>query len=129
MPGVTLIDQELFRFDEVWAAAGHPHGVFKLCPGDLQSLADAPVADVVEAQVETHSAIKVLAEKAVSVSGMEQNIPSPCISVCRMDEDSNLCQGCFRSLDEIRAWSVSTDVQKKAIWRTIEQRLSNAPIL
>ena len=26
---VTLIDRELFRFDEIWAAAGHPHGVFK----------------------------------------------------------------------------------------------------
>lgn len=27
-PPVTLIDRELFRFDEIWAAAGHPHGVF-----------------------------------------------------------------------------------------------------
>jgi prolyl-tRNA editing enzyme YbaK/EbsC (Cys-tRNA(Pro) deacylase) len=44
MPGVTLIDQELFRFDEVWAAAGHPHGVFKLHPQDLVTLTQAPVA-------------------------------------------------------------------------------------
>ena len=47
-PPVTLIDRELFRFDEVWAAAGHPHGVFKLRPEDLQSLTGAPVADVVQ---------------------------------------------------------------------------------
>ena len=46
---VTLIDRELFRFDEVWAAAGHPHGVFKLRPQDLQALTGAPVADVVQA--------------------------------------------------------------------------------
>ncbi|MBY0463335.1 MAG: YbaK/EbsC family protein, partial [Burkholderiales bacterium] len=26
-PPVTLIDRELFRFDQVWAAAGHPHAV------------------------------------------------------------------------------------------------------
>src|SRR6187551_3758548 len=26
-PPVTLIDMSLFRFDEIWAAAGHPHGV------------------------------------------------------------------------------------------------------
>src|SRR5437868_970558 len=44
---VTLIDRELFRFDEIWAAAGHPHGVFKLKPADLERLTGAPVADVV----------------------------------------------------------------------------------
>jgi prolyl-tRNA editing enzyme YbaK/EbsC (Cys-tRNA(Pro) deacylase) len=43
----TLIDRELFRFDEIWAAAGHPNGVFKLTPGDLLRLTGAPVADVV----------------------------------------------------------------------------------
>jgi prolyl-tRNA editing enzyme YbaK/EbsC (Cys-tRNA(Pro) deacylase) len=46
---VTLIDRELFRFDEIWAAAGHPHGVFKLRPQDLEKLTGAPVADVVQA--------------------------------------------------------------------------------
>jgi prolyl-tRNA editing enzyme YbaK/EbsC (Cys-tRNA(Pro) deacylase) len=45
---VTLIDRELFRFDEIWAAAGHPHGVFKLRPQDLEKLTGAPVADVVQ---------------------------------------------------------------------------------
>ncbi len=43
---VTLIDRELFRFEEIWAAAGHPHGVFKLRPHDLERLTGAPVADV-----------------------------------------------------------------------------------
>lgn len=47
-PPVTLIDRELFRFEEVWAAAGHPHGVFKLRPADLETLTGAPVADVVQ---------------------------------------------------------------------------------
>ena len=47
-PPVTLIDRELFRFDEIWAAAGHPHGVFKLRPRDLERLTGAPVADVVQ---------------------------------------------------------------------------------
>ncbi len=45
-PPVTLIDRELFRFQEIWAAAGHPHGVFKLRPQDLVALTGAPVADV-----------------------------------------------------------------------------------
>lgn len=43
---VELIDTELFRFDEIWAAAGHPHAVFKLSPDDLLRLTGAPVADV-----------------------------------------------------------------------------------
>ncbi len=49
VPPVTLIDRELFRFQEIWAAAGHPHGVFKLRPQDLEALTGAPVADVVQA--------------------------------------------------------------------------------
>jgi len=51
---VTLIDHDLFRFThEIWAAAGHPHAVFKLTPADLQRLTGAPVADVVEAMGQT----------------------------------------------------------------------------
>src|SRR3954465_886320 len=44
---VVLIDRELFRFEEIWAAAGHPHAVFQLRPQDLETLTGAPVADVV----------------------------------------------------------------------------------
>lgn len=46
-PPVTLIDRELFRFDQVWAAAGHPHAVFALSPQHLADWTGAPVADVV----------------------------------------------------------------------------------
>jgi prolyl-tRNA editing enzyme YbaK/EbsC (Cys-tRNA(Pro) deacylase) len=45
-PPVTLIDDQLFRFDEIWAAAGHPHAVFRLSPQALQQLTGAPVCDV-----------------------------------------------------------------------------------
>jgi prolyl-tRNA editing enzyme YbaK/EbsC (Cys-tRNA(Pro) deacylase) len=47
-PPVTLLDQDLWRFDEIWAAAGHPHGVFRLRPQDLPSLTGARAADVVQ---------------------------------------------------------------------------------
>ena len=47
MPPVMLIDRELFRFEDVWAAAGHPHAVVRLRPHDLEGLTGAPVADVV----------------------------------------------------------------------------------
>lgn len=47
-PPVTLIDRALFRFDVIWAAAGHPHGVFPLSPDDLVRLTGAPVHDVTQ---------------------------------------------------------------------------------
>ena len=45
-PPVLLIDRELFRFQEIWAAAGHPNGVFRLSPQQLVTLTGAPVEDV-----------------------------------------------------------------------------------
>ena len=50
-PCLTLIDRELFRFADIWAAAGHPNAVFHLAPQDLVALTGAPVADVVEVVV------------------------------------------------------------------------------
>ena len=132
MPGVTLIDSELFRFEQVWAAAGHPHAVFQLHPQDLITLTAAPVAHVVEVP-ETESkgdllilenAIKMLATRAVSVRAITENIPSPCVSVCRMGTGSGLCEGCFRTIDEIREWSRIGDIEKKALWNTLTTRLA-----
>ena len=47
-PPVLLIDRELFRFAEIWAAAGHPNGVFRLSPDEPATLTGAPVHDVVQ---------------------------------------------------------------------------------
>ena len=43
---VTLIDRELFRFAQVWAAAGHPRALVQLTPQDIERLTGAPVAEV-----------------------------------------------------------------------------------
>jgi prolyl-tRNA editing enzyme YbaK/EbsC (Cys-tRNA(Pro) deacylase) len=43
-----FIDRELFRFETIWAAAGHPNGVFQLTPDQLVALTGAPVIDVVQ---------------------------------------------------------------------------------
>ena len=41
-----LLDQDLFQYDSVWAAAGHPHAVFNLTPAELEAMTGAPVADI-----------------------------------------------------------------------------------
>ena len=46
-PPVTLVDRELQRFDDIWAAAGHPNGVFRLTVVQLLALTGAPLHDVV----------------------------------------------------------------------------------
>jgi prolyl-tRNA editing enzyme YbaK/EbsC (Cys-tRNA(Pro) deacylase) len=42
----TFIDEDLLRFNELWAAAGTPHAVFSLSPQDLQSLINGKVIPV-----------------------------------------------------------------------------------
>ena len=41
----AVLDRELFRFDEVWAAAGSPYAVFPIAPAELERLTGARVAD------------------------------------------------------------------------------------
>ncbi len=52
-----------------------------------------------------------------------QNIPSPCMSVCQMDEATGLCGGCLRTLDEIGNWGQAAAAYKRQVWRNIEARL------
>jgi predicted Fe-S protein YdhL (DUF1289 family) len=97
----------------------------------LLSLTGAPVANVVEApdadnvlDVQVRQfAIKTLAARALSISAMVENVPSPCVNVCRMDTGSGLCEGCFRTIDDIRDWSRTDDAGKKAIWAVVTERL------
>ena len=55
-------------------------------------------------------------------AGLAPGVPSPCISVCKMDAARGLCQGCFRTIDEIRAWSKSDAPQRLAIWNALLER-------
>ena len=46
---------------------------------------------------------------------MKDAVPSPCTSVCRMDERTGWCEGCARTLDEIAAWSSMSDDEKTTV--------------
>ncbi len=43
-PLTTVIDEDLLRFDRIWAAAGHPNAVFPATPPQLVALTNGRVA-------------------------------------------------------------------------------------
>lgn len=126
-PCITLVDEDLFRFDEIWAAAGHPHSVFALSPSQLCSMAGVGESDVVEWPLADMpaGARRVLADRSASVQAAGKSSMSPCVSVCRMDATHDVCLGCLRTRDELIAWSTLDEDGKFAVWSRIDKRLQN----
>jgi len=52
-------------------------------------------------------------------------VASPCNNVCRIDARSGWCVGCYRTLEEIAAWSALTDAQKRAVREVLQARLGS----
>ena len=49
-------------------------------------------------------------------------IPSPCVSVCKMNDGREYCVGCLRTLDELRAWGTADAATKSEIWQRVRMR-------
>ncbi len=54
-------------------------------------------------------------------------VASPCNSVCTINAASGLCEGCFRTLDEIAGWSVMDDDARRSVLAAIGDRRRHAP--
>ena len=54
--------------------------------------------------------------------GRAHDVPSPCVNVCRMNDTTGLCEGCFRTLDEIACWSGYTREEKLAVRAKLDAR-------
>ena len=71
-------------------------------------------------------AIKNIASRSRTVGRNATNdadsVPSPCISLCRVDANTQWCDGCFRTIDEISQWSRLDAAGKRRVWQTIGQR-------
>jgi len=52
--------------------------------------------------------------------------PSPCVSICRLDDRTGLCVGCFRNIDEIRDWMIMPPDERQAVLRRIDERRAGA---
>lgn len=53
-------------------------------------------------------------------------VPSPCVNVCELDAARQGCVGCFRLLGEISGWRAMGEDEKRAIWRQVLMRRSQA---
>ena len=50
------------------------------------------------------------------------NLPSPCISICKLNKSTGFCDGCFRTINEISKWRSMTDVERMSLLETLRQR-------
>ena len=56
---------------------------------------------------------------------MSDALESPCISICSLDEN-DICEGCFRSGNEIVDWFTADDERKREILKVTAQRRSES---
>ena len=110
----------------LWLPCGDPHWVVQMQAQELEWLTEAPVVDVVvhpdDEALAREEAVRQVLARAPSVSDSGDIVPSPCISVCRINAGSGMCEGCFRTLGEISAWGRSTPDAKRKLWLAIRER-------
>jgi len=51
-------------------------------------------------------------------------IESPCIRMCTLDATGELCLGCFRTLDEIVAWTGLSEAERAGVLARLPARRS-----
>ena len=52
-------------------------------------------------------------------------IASPCINWCEMNPANGFCRGCFRTLEEIAAWSSANETERQRICLRLPERKAN----
>ena len=50
-------------------------------------------------------------------------LSSPCLRVCRIDPEKELCEGCGRTRDEVVRWGRMTEDERLAIMAGLEERM------
>ncbi|MGX7741874.1 DUF1289 domain-containing protein [Rhodopseudomonas parapalustris] len=54
------------------------------------------------------------------------SIETPCIAVCLIDPQTNLCYGCGRTMPEIARWPRMASAERLAIMAGLPQRMAEA---
>jgi predicted Fe-S protein YdhL (DUF1289 family) len=87
-------------------------------PGDAPPLAKAAVASTGIAVPTSSRKPPVVFDPAVD----PDPVPSPCVSACKISTVDGWCEGCTRTIDEIRAWRGWGDAERRAVWRALPCR-------
>jgi hypothetical protein len=58
---------------------------------------------------------------------IDEEVPSPCIRICVVDETRDICRGCYRTLDEISKWASYSREQKLTLLSELAQRRAAQP--
>jgi predicted Fe-S protein YdhL (DUF1289 family) len=73
------------------------------------------------------SAITRLQDRAQQVLALDSvHVPSPCVSICVINPNSGLCEGCLRNLEEVAGWGQMPSVQQREVWQRIKMRCEQA---
>ena len=57
---------------------------------------------------------------------MDSSAQSPCVGNCCLDDELT-CLGCFRSLDEIKEWTLVDDHRRRIILQNAKKRREAQP--
>ena len=60
--------------------------------------------------------------RALRLRALAEGPPSPCISVCQIDDTTGLCLGCRRTIDEIRDWIIMPKEEREKLLEALAQR-------
>ena len=52
----------------------------------------------------------------------QNEIQSPCIGVCTVDDSTGMCLGCYRTVDEIKGWWDMNPKDQKNLLIALEKR-------
>jgi uncharacterized protein len=58
---------------------------------------------------------------------IDDDVPSPCVRICVVDDTRDVCRGCYRTLDEISRWASYSREQKLALLAELAQRKARDP--
>lgn len=49
-------------------------------------------------------------------------VSTPCIGLCKIEQTSRLCMGCYRSIEEITRWGQLSESERLALMKCLPTR-------
>lgn len=63
-----------------------------------------------------------MSNDANMLNNSQGEVKSPCIGVCAIDDLNGFCQGCYRTVDEIKGWWDMNQADQQSLLSTISER-------